>query len=241
MHALALTLFLATGIDVRALEALLDRVIPAEMQQRQIPGAAFVLVQDGKVVFEKGYGFANLEEKVTVDTEKTIFPIASITKVFTATAVVQLADRGVLDLHADVNRYLKRAHVPATYSQPVTAAHLLTHTGGLDELRGRLVEEGERVQPLDLFLSTRLIRVRPPACSSKTSPVRRSSVTSHATSGRRCTWTGRRSRCRMRCSPMPPCLTSWMSRRRSARCRSSVTTRRPRLRSAARPPTWGAS
>ncbi|HEX8151528.1 MAG TPA: serine hydrolase domain-containing protein, partial [Thermoanaerobaculia bacterium] len=140
MHALALSLLFATAIDARALESLLDDVMPREMKQRQIPGAAFILVQDGRVVLAKGYGLANVEEQVAVDPAKTIFPIASITKVFTATAVVQLADRGALDLNADVNRYLKHVRVPDTYKQPVTAAHLLTHSAGFDELRGRLVQ-----------------------------------------------------------------------------------------------------
>lgn len=162
MHALALSLLLATAIDARSLESLLDDVMQREMKQRRIPGAAFILVQNGRVVLAKGYGLANVDDRVAVDPAKTIFPIASITKVFTATAVVQLADRGALDLNADVNRYLRQVRVPDTYKQPVTAAHLLTHSAGFDELRGRLVQPGEKVQPLDRFLSTRLIRIRPP-------------------------------------------------------------------------------
>ena len=93
--------------------------------------------------------------------QATIVPIASISKVFTATAVVQLADRGRLGLDADVNRYLKTVRVPA--GPPVTAKHLLTHTAGFDALRGRLIETAaERAQPLDRFIATRLVRVHPP-------------------------------------------------------------------------------
>jgi CubicO group peptidase (beta-lactamase class C family) len=156
--ALCLALFAfplsAASIGKADLGKLLDSVIPREMEKRGIPGAAFVLVQNGKVVLIKGYGFADVATKKRVDPEKTIFPIASISKVFTATAVVQLADRGKLDLHADVNRYLKRIQSP-----PVTAAQLLTHQGGFDELRGRLIQEGEQQQSLHTFLATRLVRV----------------------------------------------------------------------------------
>jgi CubicO group peptidase (beta-lactamase class C family) len=153
----------AAAIDTKGLETLIDGVMAAEMQRQQIPGAAFILVQNGRVVLAKGYGLADVERKKPVDPARTIFPIGSITKVFTATAVVQLADRGRLDLNADVNRYLKTVRVPATYAAPVTARHLLTHTGGFDELRGRLLESAdERVQPLEVFLASRLIRVRPP-------------------------------------------------------------------------------
>jgi CubicO group peptidase (beta-lactamase class C family) len=156
-------LLLALTIDAKELQTLLDRVIPAEMEKQQIPGAAFVLVQNGRVVLSKGYGFADVARKKPVSAETTIFPIGSITKVFTAMAVVQLADRGQIDLNADVNRYLKTTKVPATYPAPVTPRHLLTHTGGFDELRGRLLQSAdERVQPLDRFLATRLVRVRPP-------------------------------------------------------------------------------
>ena len=54
---------------------------------------------------------------------------------FTATGIMQSVDSGRLDLDADVNRYLTSVRVPDTYPQPITTAHLLTHTSGLDECR----------------------------------------------------------------------------------------------------------
>jgi hypothetical protein len=63
---------------------------------------------------------------------------------------------------ADVNRYLRSVKVPASYPQPITPWHLLTHTGGLDELPGRQVASAAELRPLGEFLSTRLLRVRPP-------------------------------------------------------------------------------
>jgi CubicO group peptidase (beta-lactamase class C family) len=141
-------LALATAIDAKELETLVDRTVAAEMAKQQIPGAAFILVQNGRVVLSKGYG------PITPD---TIVPIASITKVFTALAVVKLG----IDLNADVNRYLTSVKVPP--GPPVTARHLLTHTAGFDELRGRMLQSAsERVLPLGEFLKTRLVRVRPP-------------------------------------------------------------------------------
>jgi CubicO group peptidase (beta-lactamase class C family) len=72
-------------------------------------------------------------------------------------------DRGQVDLHADVNRYLRRLQVPTTYPEPVTLAHLLTHTAGFDELPGvRLARSREEMMPLADFLRGRLVRVRPP-------------------------------------------------------------------------------
>ncbi|HKO44444.1 MAG TPA: serine hydrolase domain-containing protein [Pyrinomonadaceae bacterium] len=149
--------------DARELEQFLDKIFTEEMQKEQIPGAAFVFVKDGAVLFSKGYGFVDLERTKPVSPERTIFRIGSISKVFTATAVVQLADRGKLNLQHDVNRYLKKIKVPTTYPQPITAAQLLNHTAGLDEIRpGTQAPTSEGVLTLPAFLQTRLRRIRPP-------------------------------------------------------------------------------
>ena len=93
--------------DARELEQFLDKIFTEEMEKEHIPGAAFVFVKNGAVIFSKGYGFVDLERTKPVSPERTIFRIGSISKLFTATAVVQLADRGKLNLQQDVNRYLK--------------------------------------------------------------------------------------------------------------------------------------
>ena len=138
-------LALAAAIDAKELETLVDKTISTEMAKQQIPGAAFILVQDGRVVLAKGYG------PIAPD---TIVPIASISKVFTALAVVELG----IDLDRDVNHYLTSVKVPP--GPTVTPKHLLTHTAGFDELPGRMTTE--RILPLGEFLKTRLVRVRPP-------------------------------------------------------------------------------
>lgn len=150
------------GIDSTGLAGLVDSVMAVGMKEEGIPGAAFVLVQDGRVLLAAGYGMSEVAGDRPVRVEKTLFPIASITKLFTATAVMQLADREALDLHADVNDYLRSLRVPATYARPITAGHLLSHTAGLDELPGRRVDSSADRLPLDNFLRDRLIRVRPP-------------------------------------------------------------------------------
>jgi CubicO group peptidase (beta-lactamase class C family) len=148
--------------DPKELEAFINKIVTEKMENQHIPGAAFVFVKDGKTFFSKGYGFANLERKQPVVPEQTIFRIGSISKVFTATAVVQLADRRRLNLHSDVNRYLNKLKVPATFPGPVTPAHLITHTAGFDEIRpGTQGPRAESVLPLADFLSTRLKRISP--------------------------------------------------------------------------------
>lgn len=71
-----------------------------------VPGAVFVVVKDGKVLLQKGYGYADVEKKIPVDPEKTLFRIASVSKVFTAAAVMQLVEQGKMELNRDVQNYL---------------------------------------------------------------------------------------------------------------------------------------
>lgn len=142
---------------------MMDSIVPAAMAERQIPGAVITVVQDGRVLLSRGYGFADVERGRRVSPDSTVFQIGSISKVFTATAVVQLADRGRIRLDEDVNRYLRRTRVPDAFGAPVTPWHLLTHSAGLDELPGRLVREDTApVLPLDRFLAGRLVRYRAP-------------------------------------------------------------------------------
>lgn len=151
-----------TGIPPAALESLVDSVFAAGLPAEKIPGGVFILVQNGRVVLAKGYGVSNVRTRQPVSPDSTLWRIGSISKVMTATGVVQLADRGQLRLDGDVNVHLRSVKVPATYPEPVTARHLVTHTAGFDELSGRSAPSREAVLPLGQFLGTRLVRVRQP-------------------------------------------------------------------------------
>ena len=152
-----------SAVSSQDLTKFLESFVPDLMREEHMPGAVFVFVQNGKIVLSKGFGYANLEQKQPVHTGKTIFPIGSISKVFTATAFVQLADRNKISLNADVNSYLKKIKVPNSYPKPVTGAHLLSHTSGLDEIRpGTQAPSPKEIQPLAVFLKDRLVRVHPP-------------------------------------------------------------------------------
>lgn len=151
------------SIHQKDLETLLDPIFAERMQKLNIPGAAVSVVAGGKIIFAKGYGVADVDKKTPVAADKTIFRIGSISKVFTALAVMQLADAGKISLTDDVNKYLKDVTVPNTFPQPVTFAHLLTHTSGLDEISpGRRTGNEAEVIPLGAFLKTRIVRHLPP-------------------------------------------------------------------------------
>jgi CubicO group peptidase (beta-lactamase class C family) len=134
------------------LEAFLDALIPAQLQNRDMAGAAISIVKDGQVLLAKGYGFADFAAKKPVVADKTLFRPGSISKVFTATAVMQLVEQGKLDLDRDVNDYLDFA-IPKTYDAPVTLRRILTHTAGFEEtLKNLFVPSAREMRPLRDYL-----------------------------------------------------------------------------------------
>jgi CubicO group peptidase (beta-lactamase class C family) len=121
------------AFEPAALSAFADGVVATKMEQNHVPGVILAIVKDGKVMLSKGYGLANLEQKTPVDPDKTLFRIASVTKLFTATAIMQLHERGKIELKKDVNSYLYGLKIPAAFGQPILVEDLLMHTAGFDE------------------------------------------------------------------------------------------------------------
>ncbi len=119
--------------DLQALEVLLDDVIPRQMAMDQIVGGQVAVVKDGQILLVKGYGTPNADTDTPVDPDTTLFRAGSVSKLFAWTAVMQLVEQGKLDLYADVNPYLSDFQIPATFDQPITLYHLMTHTAGFDE------------------------------------------------------------------------------------------------------------
>lgn len=149
--------------DPAELESFLDDLFAKQMKENHIAGAAVSVVKDGKLFFAKGYGYADLERKIPVDPEQTIFRIGSVGKTFTWTAVMQLVEQGKLNLDADVNTYLD-FRIPDTYPQPITLKHLMTHTSGFeDRLFGSAASDAnDLVSVRDWLVSHMSARVRPP-------------------------------------------------------------------------------
>ncbi len=150
--------------DPAELEAFLDGVMAAHLAAHDVAGATLSIVKDGEVLLAKGYGYADVEAKRKVDPQRTLFRIGSVAKLFTWTAVMQLAEQRKLDLDADLNGYLKDFQIPATYPEPVTLAHLMTHTPGFeDHVIGLFARSADRLRPLAEILTEEMpARVRPP-------------------------------------------------------------------------------
>ncbi len=115
------------------MEAFVDGFMDAKMKAGPVAGAVVVVVKDGQVFFQKGYGYEDVEKQVPVDPAQTLFRPGSVSKLFTWTSVMQLVEQGKLDLDADVNTYLKDFKVANTYPQPVTLRNIMTHTAGFED------------------------------------------------------------------------------------------------------------
>jgi CubicO group peptidase (beta-lactamase class C family) len=132
------------------LDSFFERVLGPEYRPA-IPGAVFILVKDGDVFLSKGYGFANLEAGQPFSTRQTTVRAASITKTFTALAIMQLVEQGKLSLSGDIRSYFPELNFGSTYPEPITPGDLLTHSAGLDETSFRYWHDDE-VRRLAAFL-----------------------------------------------------------------------------------------
>jgi CubicO group peptidase (beta-lactamase class C family) len=156
-----------TAAQVRPLsdlEAFVDGIVPLQISRDDIAGAVVAIVEDGKVVVEKGYGYADMETRKPVSASDTLFRPGSISKLFTWTAVMQLVEQGKLNLDQDVNSYLDFT-IPATFAQPITLRNIMTHSSGFEETAKDLfVDRAQHLEPLGSYLATHLPRrLFPPA------------------------------------------------------------------------------
>jgi CubicO group peptidase (beta-lactamase class C family) len=126
--ALTLNCAAQTRPDAQALATEADRYLNSLVAQNRF-GGAILVARDGKALWRKGYGMANLENEVPNSTQ-TKFLIGSVTKQFTAVAVLMLAERGKLSVEDSICKYI--AECPAMW-QPITIQQLLTHTSGLPD------------------------------------------------------------------------------------------------------------
>src|SRR5262249_32772197 len=105
----------------------LEKVALTELRETNTPGAAVAIARGDQVIFSKAFGVSNLETGAPL-TPDMLFRIASVTKVFTATALGMLAEKGKLKLNEPIGHYVKGLSPPL---RSLTAHQLLTHTAGL--------------------------------------------------------------------------------------------------------------
>src|SRR5437762_6797639 len=109
----------------------LSDLVTAKMREYQVPGVAFGVVRDDREMM-RGFGVTNVDNPLSI-TDDTVFPLASISKTVTTTAVMRLVEQGLIDLNAPVRKYLPDFRVAdEAASREITIRHLLTHTSGFE-------------------------------------------------------------------------------------------------------------
>lgn len=148
-----------TAADV---ETFLDGFVPLQLEKDDIAGATIAIVKDGQLLFARGYGYADYEKKKPVSAETTLFRNGSVSKLFTWTAVMQLAEQGKLDLDRDVNAYLD-FKIPEAFGKPITLKNLLTHTPGFEErVKDLFVSVADKPSLREYLLGHTPARIYPP-------------------------------------------------------------------------------
>jgi CubicO group peptidase (beta-lactamase class C family) len=149
----------ALAVNPAALRDTVRGAMGTQLAAGNLVGATLVIVHDGRVVLSEGFGYADLENRVPVEPDTTLFRIGSVAKLFVWIAVLQQAENGRLDLDADVNQYLTAFQVPQTYPGSITLRHLMTHTPGFeDRLLGLFVAGPSALGNLDVQLQRLLPR-----------------------------------------------------------------------------------
>jgi CubicO group peptidase (beta-lactamase class C family) len=149
--------------EAAELEAFIDGVVAAHMREYQTPGVSVSVVRNGHVLFAKGYGYADVDKRIPVNAD-TIFRIGSVSKTYIWTLLMILKERGLIDLDADVNTYLKNFKIPEAFGAPVTINDLMAHRSGFeDSLSGFNRDKHSEQATLSGYLSHTIpARVYPP-------------------------------------------------------------------------------
>ena len=153
----------APAMTTHDVQTFFDSLVPYAIHRADIAGGVIVVVKDGKVLFAKGYGYADVAKRTPVIADRTLFRPGSISKTFTWTAVMQLVGEGKIDLDADVNRYLD-FKIPEKFGKPITMRDLMTMTPGFeDTVHDEFVSTPQQLFPIGEYVKKDLpTRIFPP-------------------------------------------------------------------------------
>ncbi len=116
--------------DYAAVVAELERVIAYEMQDKKLPALSIALVDDQQTVWAKGFGWEDADKKIAA-TAETVYRVGSVSKLFTDIGIMQLVERGVIDLDAPVTNYLPDFKPNNPFNKAITLRQLMSHRSGL--------------------------------------------------------------------------------------------------------------
>jgi CubicO group peptidase (beta-lactamase class C family) len=142
------------ALTAQDLAVFYDGLLPFALQRGDVAGAVISVVKDGRIIFARGYGHADLKTRAVPSPDDTLFRPGSTSKLFAWTAVMQLVEQGKLDLDRDVNGYLDFA-LPPRDGKPVTLRDLMTHSGGFEEsAKGLITGVGDTQATLGDYLKS---------------------------------------------------------------------------------------
>lgn len=122
-----------SGIPISELEVFVDGYMENYIGITSA-GAGIVIMKNGEVVLSKGYGYSDIENKIKINPNKTIFEWASVSKTITWAAVMQMVEQGKIDLNEDIRTYLPTNFLTKLkYDEPITMLHLMHHNAGFEE------------------------------------------------------------------------------------------------------------
>jgi CubicO group peptidase (beta-lactamase class C family) len=138
------------------------------------PGCALAVIKDNQIIYKRGYGMADLDHDIPIKPD-TPFHVASVSKQFTAFAILLLAQQGKLSLDDKVQKYITELR---EFDQPITIRHLLHHTSGLRDQWNLLIMSGWRLGEdvvrdddiLDLVSRMKELNFKPGAHHRRTAP-----------------------------------------------------------------------
>ncbi|MFC4527141.1 beta-lactamase family protein [Dyella halodurans] len=145
----------AHAITSEDLSSFFDGLVPFALERGDVAGGVISVVKDGKVIFARGYGYANLKTRQAPSPETTLFRPGSTSKLFTWTAVMQLVEQGKLDLDADINQYLD-FKIPPRDGKPITLRNIMTHTPGFEDTARDLLPASTDSVNLEKYLKSHL-------------------------------------------------------------------------------------
>ena len=109
----------------------LEKFIFEKMANTKMPGLSIAVLADNEIVYSRGFGFRDVENGLPA-TPHTIYGIGSVTKSFTALSIMQLSEKGLLDVEDNIEKYVPIKLKP--YGEPIRIKHLLTHSSGIPAL-----------------------------------------------------------------------------------------------------------
>lgn len=149
MVLIGLSFVFQSSIYAQSLESKVDSLLQ-EKYKSNAPGATFLISKNGKIIYKKAFGLSNLELNLPMHTEN-VFEIASITKQFTAIAILMLMEKGKLNLDDQLSTFIPDY---PTNGYKITIHHLLTHTSGIKDftrVKGLNAIATQQLAPLDLI------------------------------------------------------------------------------------------